>query len=116
MKKWNALIATLLLMTIQYPAFAHATDASISKFLRGNICRAIDAKYPNALVGINGRPGWLVCRNGGARFTRPEPQVDPTYIAIAANIKAGDRMHCTARIQQPIQSNKTPAILVACWK
>ncbi len=115
MNKLNVLMTALLLMSNQSTAFAKADDASISKFIRGTVCRAIDAKYPNSLVGIDGRPGWLVCREGGARFTRPEPQADPTYLAIAANIRAGNPMSCVARVQQPSRA-KTPGIIVACWQ
>ena len=108
------LSVSLFISCFQVSAFASQDDATISKFLRGNICRAIDTKYPNALTGIKTIPGWIVCRDGGALFSRWSPESDPNYFVIKANVEAVNPLNCTASVRYLGQA-KTPSVVVACW-
>lgn len=110
--------AFLTLMVLGISASAFATelvdDPTISKFERGIICRAIDKKYPNTLKESKGQPGWLICREGGARFTRPGGNSDPGYIAAYVGVSSGQKMTCSARLKQ--SRVKPPTAIVACWQ
>ncbi len=88
-------------------------DSSISNRERGFICRAIDAKYPDTLASENGRPGWVVCRDGGARFSHYSAH-DPNYYTIAANTAPNVTVICTASLR-PSGHVKNPAVIAACW-
>jgi hypothetical protein len=113
MKIFSKILVLLAFSFAQNSAFAVENDPSISGFLRGNICRAIDAKYPNALVGSKTSPGLDVCRKT-APFYRWSPQADPNLIVIQANLHARIPMTCTARVLKSSIDAKTPPILVAC--